>query len=174
MPLVMFVLQLLTLPVLVVALLSLVTLLSIVRISMGFASVRRRAALRLSRRTPPRWMLLLGHLLVFLAYGGLLLVVVEGEHSPVVTITSIVGGAGVAMGVTQWLSSLFAPPLSRADFEQAMAEQTKVIKEGNAQVVDAMSKMTQQMAELSGDIRAVLEARTGNESSAGAANDAQD
>ena len=174
MPLVIVILQLLTLPVLVVVLLPLVVVLFIVRISVIFAGVRSRAMSRLSRRTPSRWVLLSGHLAVFLAYGGLLLVIAEGQHSPVVTITSVIGGASVAMSITHWLSSLFAPPLSRADFEQAMTDQTKVIKEGNAQVVAALSEMTQEMSELSGDIRAVLESCTGNEASAGHATDAQD
>ena len=203
MSLTIFVLRLLVWPVFVVVLLLLLLLLAVVlfviRISVIFAGVRRRAMLRMSRRTAvPRWVLLSGNLSVFLAYGGLLLVIAEGQHSPIVTITSVFGGAGVAMGITHWLSSLFAPPLSRADFEhameklfpgpplsevrfeQAMAEQTEVIKAGNAEVVAALmqlvqqtSDMTRQMSELSGDIRAVLESRTGEEASTGSGTDVQ-
>lgn len=110
-----------------------------------------------------------GHFLISLAYGGLLLFIAEGNHSPVVKIGSIIGGAGIAMSIAHWLSSLFAPPLSQAHFDRAMAEQTEIIKEGNAQVVAAvqegnaqvvaaLSELTQQVSELSGDIRALLEA----------------
>ena len=158
------VLQLLALPVCVTARSLLAVVCVVARISRVFVDVRRRAMLRMSRRTPPRWVLPLGNLLVLLAYGGLLVIIAEGQHSLIVTITSVFGGAGVAMGINHWLSTLFAPPLSRADFEQAMdklfpgpplsqasferamAEQTKAItrviadaaREGNAELVVAV------------------------------------
>lgn len=180
MTLVSFILKLLTAPVLVVVLLALVLVLFIPRILMIFACVRKRVRPSMSGGAPPRWVLLSGIFLIFLAYGGLLLFIVGGNHSPVVKITSIIGGAGIAMSIAHWLSSLFAPPLSQAHFDRAMAEQTEIIKagnaqvvaavqegnaqvvtalqEGNTQVVAALSELTQQVSELSGDIRALIEA----------------
>ena len=115
------------------------------------------------------------------------------------------------MGINHWLSTLFAPPLSRADFEQAMdklfpgpplsqasferamAEQTKAItraiadaaregnaelvvavQAGNAEMVAAISEMTRQMSELSGDIRALLAARSVDAEGPAAPGDADD
>ena len=208
---IIIVLQLLALPVCVTALSLLAVLRVVARISRVFVDVRRRAMLRMSRRTPPRWVLPLGNLLVLLAYGGLLVIIAEGQHAPIVTITSVFGGAGLAMGINHWLSTLFAPPLSRADFEQAMdklfpgpplsqasfeqamAEQTKAItraiadasternaelvvavQAGNAEMVAAISEMTRQMSELSGDIRALLAARSVDAEGPAAPGDADD
>ena len=139
----------------------------------------------MSGGVPPRWLLLSGVFSIFLAYGGLLLYIVEGNHSPVVKITSIIGGAGIAMSIAHWLSSLFAPPLSQAHFDRAMAEQTEIIKagnaqvvaavqDGNAQVVAALSELTQQMSELSGDIRGLLEMRSGDAGGLAPPGDADD
>ena len=122
------------------------------------------------------------------------------------------------MAITKWLADLFAPPLTKADFDRtmerlfpepplsqshfdrAMAEQTKVIEEGNARVVAAiregnaqvvsvvqegnaqvvaalsemtrqMSAQTQQMSELSGDIRGMLESMHRNSGSSGTTGD---
>ena len=104
------------------------------------------------------------------------------------------------MSATKWLTNLLAPPLTKADFDRtmerlfpepplsqshfdcAMAEQTKVIEEGNAQVVaalqesnaqvvHALSEMTQQMSGLSGDIRGMLESMHRNSGSSGATGD---
>lgn len=119
-------------------------------------------------------MLLFGNALVFLAYGGLLIVIAEGEHSLRVRILSVFGGAGIAMSIAYWLSNVFAPPLSQAHFDRAMAEQTEVIKEGNAQVVAALSDLTQQMSELSRDIRALIEVRQGDAGGSAPSGDAGD
>ena len=90
--------------------------------------------------------------------------VVFGDHS--VTIGAALGGTGVAMAVTKWLTDLFSPPLTQSHFDQAMAKQTKAIQDGNTQVVAALAdmtqQMTQQMSELTGAIRGLLEVRSGD------------
>ena len=83
----------------------------------------------------------------------------------------IVAVAGVCMGIISWLDMMFAEPVSKANFERAIAAHTETIKagnaqvvaavqEGNAQVVAAVADMTRQMSELSSDIRSLLEVRS--------------
>ena len=71
--------------------------------------------------------------------------------------------------IIDWLTGLFGPPLSRAYFDDAMAKHEKAVQkairdgvwegleQGNAQVAAALSEMTQQVSELSGAIRDLLE-----------------
>ena len=176
MSLIVFVLQLLSWPVVIFVLLVLSVLAAamLVQLALWVGGALDRFWSPVARGSLQRLTLPIATSLIFFAHALLLWYVREELDSPVVIISAVFAVTGVMMTITSWLTNLFAPPLSQAHFDLAMAEQTEVIKEGNAQVVAALSEMTQQMSELSGDIRAVLESRTGNEASAGHATDAQD
>ena len=86
---------------------------------------------------------------------------------------------------TETLSKVFAQPLSQSHFDRAMADQAEIIQAGNAQVVaavqagnaqvvTALSELTQQMSELSGDIRGLLEVRSGDAGGPALPGDADD
>ena len=106
-------------------------------------------------------------LLVLAAFGLLLWEVQDEFDSPVVMISTVLAVVGVTVPIIHWLSNMFAPPLGQAHFGLAMAEQKKIIQEGNAQLASTMSELAQQvatqtqlMSELSGDIRSLLEIRS--------------
>ena len=42
------------------------------------------------------------------------------------------------MRVRDWLGRIFDPPVTQRHFDRAMAEQTEVIREGNAEVLAAV------------------------------------
>ena len=182
---IVFVLHLLVLPVVVLASLLFAAVLVVVRMSVFFTGVCSKVGRRLSREVLPRWMLPVGLLMVALAYTFLLWYIRAELHSPGVIIGAVFGGVGFVMAITSWLTGLFAPPLSQAKFEQAMAEQTEVIGVGNAAVVDAvktgnaevvavLSELIAQISELSDEIRALIEARAGEAGSPVRPGDAQD
>ena len=147
-------------------------LLMLVRGPAFCTGVWARVGRRISRKWLPRWVLPLTLVVLGSAYGSLMWYIGTRLDSPVVIIGSVFGGATFVMGIATWLSSLFVPPLSQASFEQAMAEQTGAItkvmadatREGNAEMAAAISALTRQMSELSGDIRALLAARSGDDS----------
>ena len=221
MSLVTFALKLLTLPVLFLAVLLLMAWLVITRVWMLAGGVWGAVGIPSRPGTSPRWILPTSLLVVFVAYVALVFSVEAIFGSPKVTLGTSLGGAGIAMAMTKWLADLFAPPLTKADFDRtmerlfpepplsqshfdrAMAEQTKVIEEGNARVVAAiregnaqvvsvvqegnaqvvaalsemtrqMSAQTQQMSELSGDIRRLLEVRSVDAGSPAPPGDADD
>ena len=75
------------------------------------------------------------------------------------------------MRVWAWLGRMFEPPVSERHFDRAMAEQTEVIreanaeilaavKEGHAEILDIVSEMKRAVSELSDDIRVHNEARS--------------
>ena len=170
MSIIVFVLQLMALPVVVLLSLLFTAAVVVVRMVAFFAGVPGKVGPRLSREVLRRWMLPLGLLMVALAYAFLLWYIRVELRSPGVIIGSVFGGIGFVMAITSWLTGLFAPPLSQANFERAMADQTEVIEEGNAAVVDAvktgnnevvavLSELSGQIAGLSDAIRAALDAR---------------
>lgn len=86
------------------------------------------------------------------------------------------------MRVQAWLCRIFDPPVTQRHFDRAMAEQTEVIREGNAEVLAAVeagnvkvlaavqdchaeilalvSEMKRGGSDVAGDIRARNEARS--------------
>ena len=76
------------------------------------------------------------------------------------------GGIGGTVAIVSWLGSVFAPPLSRAEFEQAMAKQTEAIaaltdavNSNNEAVIVQLSELNQQVSTLPERIAALINER---------------
>jgi len=70
------------------------------------------------------------------------------------------------VAIVSWLGSVFAPPLSRAEFEQAMAKQTEAIaalteavNSNNEAVIVQLSELNQQVSTLPERIAALINER---------------
>ena len=172
---VVFVLQLLVWPVVIIVLLVLSVLAAglLVNSALWVGAAMDRFRWLLFGGLLRRWNLPVAMLLILCA-DGLLLWYVRAEFgSPVVIISAVLAITGVMVTIINWITNLFAPSLSQGHFDETTVELKKVIEEGNtqvvsavqvgnAQVVAALSEMTQQMSELSGNIRDLLEARSGD------------
>ena len=77
--------------------------------------------------------------------------------------------------IAGWMERIFPkPPLTQAQFEQSIADQTKILKSSNSELVDMLAENNRLLSALSGDIRTLLTARSATAGAVGASDDDED
>ena len=91
------------------------------------------------------------------------------------------GGIGGTVAIVSWLGSVFAPPLSRVEFQREMATYneaisalTEAVNSNNEAVIAQLSELNQQVATLPERIAALINERDANAAAVVQPNDVED